>query len=348
MMYVDYIFLNEGRFGHHTKTMVLSRSTPLEDYPMCEIVTFKNLSNNKEPKPEILLRPVASYRDPFRKGDNTMALCELEDESEKAVECNMRRPCKEILESVEDRELWFGLEQEYFLEDNRGDLAGWLANLRHLKFKDFYGGVGLTPTAAIEREIAEVHSRACFYAGIKFAGLNREDAPGQWEYQIGPCVGLAAADQLVLSRVLLDRVAEMYGFSVNYHPRPVNHCLPTSGLHINFSTKDMRSDGGIKYINEAMDRIASVDQTQLMECYDIRYGQENKERLTGDYYTPDASNFRAAVADKFASLRVPLLVAKKGCGRFEERRPASNCDIYTALAAFTKAALFGENYICPR
>ncbi|KAL5006436.1 hypothetical protein ScPMuIL_015242 [Solemya velum] len=100
---------------------------------------------------------------------------------------NKSQPCKEFLESVEDRELLFGLGQQYFLEDNRGDLAGWLANLRHLKFKviqddsmcDFYGGVGLTPTAAIEREIAEVHSRACFYAGIKFAGLNREDAPGQ-------------------------------------------------------------------------------------------------------------------------------------------------------------------------
>ncbi|KAL5006788.1 hypothetical protein ScPMuIL_015594 [Solemya velum] len=327
-IYVDYIFLNQTRFGFCMKSKILNFEPKcLKDYPGSDMVMFDSLTEEKDPRPEMWLVPATR--------------------GEPAV-VNMRRPCLDILATVKDKQPWFGIEQEYFLEDNRGDLVGWLANHRNLKLRDFYGAVGMTPTAAIEREIAEVHSQACLHAGIKFAGINREDSPGQWEYQIGPTEGIAAADDLVMSRVLLDRVAEMYGYNVNYLPKPVEYCLPGSGVHINFSTEEMRQEGGIKYIRAAMERVASVDQDKLLECYDVKWGEENKKRLTGQYYVPDVSNFRMGVADKWASLRIPPLVAERNCGYFEERRPSSNCDIYTAIAAFTKAAMFGENYICPR
>jgi hypothetical protein len=32
--------------------------------------------------------------------------------------------------------------------------------------------------------------------------------PGQWEYQVGPCTGIEAGDQLIISRYLLIRVCE--------------------------------------------------------------------------------------------------------------------------------------------
>lgn len=40
------------------------------------------------------------------------------------------------------------------------------------------------------RDIVEAHYRACLYAGITISGVNAEVAPGQFEFQVGPCEGV--------------------------------------------------------------------------------------------------------------------------------------------------------------
>lgn len=47
---------------------------------------------------------------------------------------------------------------------------------------------------------------ACLAAGVKIGGINGEVLPGQWEYQVGPCVGIEAGDHLHISRYLLHRI----------------------------------------------------------------------------------------------------------------------------------------------
>jgi len=42
----------------------------------------------------------------------------------------------------------------------------------------------------VQRDIVEAHYRACLYAGIKISGINAEVMPAQWEFQVGPCVGI--------------------------------------------------------------------------------------------------------------------------------------------------------------
>lgn len=39
--------------------------------------------------------------------------------------------------------------------------------------------------------------------------------PAQWEYQVGPCVGISVGDDLWMSRFLLHRIAEEFGVSFN-------------------------------------------------------------------------------------------------------------------------------------
>lgn len=52
----------------------------------------------------------------------------------------------------------------------------------------YYCGVGAGKV--VQRDIVESHLRACIYAGIKISGTNAEVSKSQWEFQVGPCVGI--------------------------------------------------------------------------------------------------------------------------------------------------------------
>ena len=77
----------------------------------------------------------------------------------------------------------------------------------------YYCGVG--KNTVFGRELAEKHYKYCLVAGLKISGLNAEVAPGQWEFQIGPCVGIDEGDHMWMARYLLHRVAEKYNVIVN-------------------------------------------------------------------------------------------------------------------------------------
>ena len=63
------------------------------------------------------------------------------------------------------------------------------------------------------------------------------------------------------------------------------------------------------------------------------YGAGNEQRLTGKHETCDINTFRWGVADRGASVRIPLHVAQAGKGYLEDRRPAANADPYEVCAA---------------
>ena len=45
--------------------------------------------------------------------------------------------------------------------------------------------------------------------------------PGQWEFQVGPAVGIDAGDQVWLARYILQRIAEDFSVTVSFEPKPI-------------------------------------------------------------------------------------------------------------------------------
>ena len=63
----------------------------------------------------------------------------------------------------------------------------------------------------------DAHYKACLYAGIDISGINGEVMPGQWEFQVGPAVGVSAGDQLWVARYILEVEAAAYRLCLCVH-----------------------------------------------------------------------------------------------------------------------------------
>lgn len=281
---------------------------------------------------EVILQPRSIYRDPFRGEPHILVMCDTYTPGGEPLATNTRASCDKVMTNAESLVPWFGLEQEYFLIDPKtGKPLGFPADGSDPPPQGpYYCGVGAQN--AFGREIADATWRAQLYAGLKVGGINAEVAPGQWEFQVGPCVGIEEGDMMWMARYILERVAEIAGVVVNYDPKPVEGDWNGSGCHTNFSTKPMREDGGYeKAIIPALERLKAKHKEHI-----LAYGEGNDLRLTGKHETAHISQFRWGVGDRGASCRVGGTTASKGKGYFEDRRPAGNCDPYVVTKMLVK------------
>ena len=287
---------------------------------------------------EVLLKPAAVFNCPFRGGNNVLVWCETYLPNGSPTESNTRKNALELFSKDLESKPWYGLEQEYFILDPNTKKP--LGFNEEGKQGQFYCSVG--HNNAFGREIAEDHYQKCLKAGIKVSGINAEVAPGQWEYQVGPCVGIDAGDHLYMARYIMERVAENYNVLISYHPKELEGDWNGSGCHTNYSTKNMREGNkkknikGIDYINDA---ISQLEKNHLEHMN--AYGEDNNLRMSGEHETSSYDTFSSGVGNRGASIRIPTDTDKNGKGYLEDRRPASNCDPYLVTAKlFESTVLF--------
>ena len=139
---------------------------------------------------------------------------------------------------------------------------------------------------------------------------------------------MTVSDDLWIARYLLEAISERYNISISYDPKPVEGDWNGSGAHVNFSTKYMREDSNMEYLD-----VLCGGMEQFHEECISKYGEGNERRLTGKHETASIESFSWGKSDRGASIRIPLsTVVRKGRGHLEDRRPASNIDPYECLS----------------
>lgn len=281
---------------------------------------------------DIILIPVAIFADPFRKGHNKLVLCETYNPDGTPNRTNYRHSAKKVMDAHADAHPWFGIEQEYTLFDVDGQVLGWPKGGFPGPQGPYYCGVGAKKVFG--RDVVEAHYKACLYAGVTISGVNAEVMPGQWEFQVGPCEGIDMGDHLWMARYLLNRVSEDFGIVVSLSPKPIPGDWNGAGCHTNYSTAAMRAEGGIKAIEEAINKMSLRHAEHIAV-----YGDDNDKRLTGRHETGHIGTFSYGVANRGASIRIPRHVAAQGKGYLEDRRPASNIDPYRVTHIVVESSL---------
>ena len=257
---------------------------------------------------DVTLTPVKIYYNPFHI-NGWLVMCETEKRKEITIDSN---------------EHWFGFEQEYFIMGN-GRPLGWPSEMRGDPAPQgpYYCGVGASKVAG--RDVVSDHMIKCMNAGLDITGTNAEVALGQWEYQLFSKGAANAADDLWISRYILERVAESHGYDINFHPKPVHGDWNGSGLHTNFSTEEMRTDANVELFVDICEKFADNHAKHIAV-----YGKDNDQRLTGLHETHDINTFSYGEGDRGASIRIPIGTIENNykSGYLEDRRPASNANPY--------------------
>ncbi|CAM9826425.1 unnamed protein product, partial [Choristocarpus tenellus] len=281
---------------------------------------------------EVILKPQSIYADPFRGGDNILVMCDCYKPDGTPIDNNTRWACAEKMEKVKDTVPWFGIEQEYTLFEADGTTPfGWPKNGYPGPQGPYYCSIGFENSFG--RHIMDAHYKACLHAGVTISGTNGEVMPGQWEYQVGPCVGISSGDELWISRYLLYRVCEQFGVVVSLDPKPIPGDWNGAGCHTNYSTKEMREEGGYKAIIDAIEKMALKHDEHI-----AAYGEGNERRLTGHHETASISKFSYGVANRGASVRIPRSAEAEQKGYFEDRRPSSNMDPYVVTGKIVEVS----------
>ena len=324
-VYIDFFYVPRSKTRIFYKKNVTLENIPewIHGLPLQATIDF-GISN-------IILKPKRLYKDPFLGKHHLMVICESYHTDTKPDLFNKRVELVESMKKYGHLEPLAGIEQEYVLFDRKTRMPiKWLEynnpGCDYIDRLEAHSGAG--GDRMFGREIAVEHVMKCIDAGVKMFGMNGEALPSQWEFQVGTCDPLKVADDLMIARYILHRVTEKYDCYAVLHPKPFmgqgnNY---GSGGHCNFSTKALRSEGGLKVLDKIMKVLEKNHKDDLKHT-----GEGNNLRMLGTHETPNPEEFKYMIGHRYGSVRINDDFEKTGKGYFEDRRPGGNVNPYLYL-----------------
>jgi len=344
--WIEYIWL-DNKNNYRSKTRILNDDGSAGEFHLKRIPIWNYDGSSTQQAigsdSEVYIKPIYMAKDPFRLKQNSwLVLCDTWLPNGEPHPDNSRVKAMKVFsqKKVSEAEPWFGLEQEFFIRKSSKGYPLGMDHSLYVKSQteniqgNSYCGVGKGNCYC--REFMDEAVGNMVYAGLNITGLNFEVAPGQCEFQIMNC-GIDAADELHLARYILTRTAEKHNVSIDMHPKPFKKNMNGSGCHTNYSTKEMRADGGYDIIINAIEKL----EAKHVEHMAI-YGKDNHLRLIGDFEAPDINTFTYGVADRGASVRIPRFTERDKKGYLEDRRPSSNMDPYLVTAKIAETTLLSD------
>mmetsp|Transcript_10596 Transcript_10596/g.9580 ORF Transcript_10596/g.9580 Transcript_10596/m.9580 type:complete len:383 (-) Transcript_10596:553-1701(-) len=337
----EYVWIGGTGMDLRNKTKLINDKTSVNSLEELPNWSFDGSSTNQAPgdDSEVLLKPIKYVPCPFRGDNAVIVLCETFDSKWNPLPTNQRAFAREVFENkkVIDSKPMFGLEQEYTLFTADG--------LRPLGFPlmgaplpqgQYYCATGVDN--AFGRHVSEAHLFASLYAGLDVSGTNAEVMPGQWEYQIGPTIGIDAADQLWIARYIMQRIGEELECRISLDPKPMREGdWNGAGCHANYSTEAMRDTTNGKGLQEILDAVKDLEPKH-MEHMKV-YGTGNEYRMTGIHETARFDEFSWGIANRGCSIRITRDTEAKGGGHMEDRRPSANMDPYSVTGMLCQTTI---------
>lgn len=135
--------------------------------------------------------------------------------------------------------------------------------------------------------VAQMQKYTVFFvleAFVIFMFFFNKVMPAQWEFQVGPCIGVSIGDDLWMARFLLHRIAEDFGIIATLDPKPMPgynsfdqphskyaKVLKSSGSYVRLSLCPRLShDAAISV--ESVDLNQALNKLEFVSVYQIKLG----------------------------------------------------------------------------
>ena len=266
--------------------------------------------------------PVKTYKHP----DKT-----LRDKEAILVLCKTSLPNDTIAMTMENLKnnndnLMIGFELECFMIDKLTNLP---LGIKEIQSSDHYCGTSNIIDTRIQSYLNEVCMNG-LEMGLNITGHNIEVAYGQIEFQICD-FALDACHDLEVLKYLMSYIGNKpeYNVYINYNCKPLGANHNGSGMHTNFSTKEMRNLNDMNLTKSLVEKLGEHHE-EAMKIY----GFDNELRLTGKHETSSFYKFTYAVGSRSSSVRLQTKYDKntneiiEDATYAEDRRPNPTADQY--------------------
>lgn len=233
----------------------------------------------------------------------------------------------------EDLQLLTGVELEFYLFKDKTPY-------------DSFGYCDILSTKAAE--IRTTFLQALMEAGVEVEKFHHEVAPGQFEIVLKYGKASNVADNIVLTKYLVHRIAEMYEIEASFMPKPIKE-ENGSGMHIHYSLYNTTTKKNIFFSNEGVYNLSNKAKSflagnlSLIREYSsfINASTNSYERLVPGYEAPIYICW--GLQNRSALIRIPQVTEETApySVRAEIRAPDPSCNPYLAFSGIAVSGMRG-------